>query len=110
MSAEEDPVSAEGSGEAKSASEMPLPGGDFRLFVTKLSIQGLFALGLIENPITKKTEVNLGHAQTLIDDLLMLREKTQGNLGQDEAAHLNKVISDLQWQFVERSKASAGSS
>ena len=100
------PEGASPSPESKPASEMNLPGGDFRLFVTKLSIQGLFALGIIENPLTKKTEINLGHAQTLIDDLLMLREKTQGSLDKDEASHLNKVISDLQWQFVEKSKVS----
>lgn len=91
--------------ESTPASNMPLPGGDFRLFLAKLQIQALFALGIIENPITKKTDMNLPHAQTLIDDLLMLREKTQGNLEQDEAAQLNKIISDLQWQFVEKSKS-----
>ncbi|HKB15129.1 MAG TPA: DUF1844 domain-containing protein [Planctomycetota bacterium] len=86
------------------ASSPPLPGGDFRLFVTKLNLQCLLALGLLENPITGKTEVRLDHARALIDDLRMLREKTKGNLSPEEERALEKSISDLQWQFVERAK------
>lgn len=97
MSEEKQDISEE---ESKPASQLPLPGGNFQLFVHKLSIQGMFALGLIENPITKKTERNLDHARMVIDDLLMLREKTEGNLSSEESDQLSKAISDLQWQFV----------
>ena len=90
--------------EARQADDTPLPGGDFRLLVTKFNVQGLLALGLLENPITGKTEVRLDHARALIDDLRMLREKTRGNLTPEEERALEKSISDLQWQFVERSK------
>ncbi|MCI0585457.1 MAG: DUF1844 domain-containing protein [Planctomycetes bacterium] len=90
--------------EARQAGDAPLPGGDFRLLVTKFNVQGLLALGLLENPITGKTEVRLDHARALIDDLRMLREKTRGNLTPEEERALEKSISDLQWQFVERSK------
>jgi uncharacterized protein DUF1844 len=85
-------------------SDRALPGGDFRLLVTKFNVQGLLALGLLENPITGKAEVRLDHARALIDDLRMLREKTKGNLTPEEERALEKSISDLQWQFVERSK------
>lgn len=87
------------------ASNMPLPGGDFRLLVSKLSIQGMLHLGILENPITKKSELNIPMAKALIDDLEMIRAKTQGNLDADEKSHLDKVLSDLQWQFVQRSGA-----
>ncbi len=82
----------------------PLPGGDFRLLVTKFNVQGLLALGLLENPVTGRTEVRLDHARALIEDLRMLREKTRGNLSPEEERALEKSISDLQWQFVERAK------
>lgn len=78
------------------ASEMPLPGGNFRLLVTRLSFQAMICLGILENPVTKTKEANLANARMLVDDLVMLREKTKGNLDRDEQAHLDKVIGDLQ--------------
>jgi len=93
--------------EPRPGSEIPLPGGDFRLFVTRLGIHCLLSLGILENPATGKKEIHLDHARALIDDLRMLREKTAGNLTPDEAAHLEKAVSDLQWQFVETSKTAA---
>jgi polyhydroxyalkanoate synthesis regulator phasin len=54
--------------------------------------------------LTKKSEINLGHAKMVIDDLRMLRDKTKGNIDRDEDAHLTKILSDLQFQFVEKSK------
>ena len=84
--------SAEG---VRPASEVPLPGGDFRLFVTRLSFQALLALGVLENPLTKTRQKNPEGARMLLDDLEMLREKTAGNLEPDESAHLEKVLGDL---------------
>ena len=81
---------------ARKASDLPLPGGSFRLLVTRLSFQAMICLGLLENPVTKTKEVNRGNAKMLVDDLEMLREKTRGNLDPDERAHLDKVIGDLQ--------------
>lgn len=81
---------------ARKASEVPLPGGNFQLLVSRLTIQAMISLGILENPLTKKKEVHADNARMLIDDLLMLREKTAGNLEPDEQAHLEKVIRDLQ--------------
>lgn len=84
----------------RTAEELPLPGGDFRLFVSKLAFQALIALGVIENPVTRTTDANLDHAKMVIDDLRMLRDRTKGNLSADEDSHLTKVLSDLQFHFV----------
>ncbi|MFN0208019.1 MAG: DUF1844 domain-containing protein [Planctomycetota bacterium] len=84
----------------RTAADMALPGGDFRMFTSKLAFQALMGLGLIENPISKSTELHIDHARMVIDDLRMLREKTKGNLAKEEDAHLNKIISDLQHHFV----------
>ena len=81
---------------ARSASDLPLPGGNFRLFVTRLSFQAMISLGVLENPLTKTRQVNLDNARMLLDDLRMLREKTVGNLEDDEAGHIDKVIADLE--------------
>lgn len=77
------------------ASDVPLPGGDFRLFVTRLSFQAMIALGLLENPVTRTRHVNASGAKMLIDDLEMLRDKTFGNLDDEESAYLDKIVSDL---------------
>ncbi len=81
------------------AEDVPLPGGNFRLFIQRLAYQGLMNLGLIENPMTKAVRVDLDHAGMLIDDLSMIEEKTQGNLDEEEQAHLTKVISDLRFHL-----------
>ncbi|MBL8857042.1 MAG: DUF1844 domain-containing protein [Planctomycetes bacterium] len=77
------------------ASSVPLPGGDFRLFVTRLSFQAMLSLGLLENPLTGTKQVNRGGAEMLIADLEMLSDKTFGNLDPDESAYLEKILSDL---------------
>ena len=78
------------------ASDVPLPGGNFHLFVTRLSIQAMISMGILENPLTKRKEANPGNARMVLMDLEMLREKMVGNLDDEEEAHLDKVISDLE--------------
>jgi hypothetical protein len=79
----------------RKASDVPLPGGNFHLFVSRLSIQAMISMGILENPLTKRKDVHPGNARMLLDDLAMLREKTDGNLDADERSHLDKVIADL---------------
>ena len=81
---------------ARKASDFPLPGGNFHLFVSRLSIQAMISMGILENPLTKRKEARLGNARMLLDDLTMLREKMVGNLDGDEEDHLDKVIADLE--------------
>jgi hypothetical protein len=85
---------------SRKAEDVPLPGGNFTLFVQKLGYQALITLGVVENPLTRTREPNLAHAQSVIDDLMMLRDKTRGNLATDEEQHLVQVIGDLQRHFV----------
>ncbi|MCB9903740.1 MAG: DUF1844 domain-containing protein [Planctomycetes bacterium] len=54
------------------------------------------SLGIIENPLTNTKAMNLPNAKMLIEDLEMIRDKTRGNLEEDEDEHLAKLISDLQ--------------
>lgn len=81
--------------QSQSASDMPLPGGNFRLFIQRLGYQCLMSLGVIENPITATKQKNLDNARMLLDDLEMLRDKTDGNLDPEEAEHLGKMLRDL---------------
>jgi len=63
-----------------------------------------FMLGQIPHPQTGKPEVNLEMAQLLIDQLVMIQDKTTGNLNSDEARILNGTLSNLQLAFVEAAR------
>lgn len=78
-----------------SAEDLPPPGGDFTMFVTRLGFQALLALGLMENPMTGERHQNLDQARLLRDDLEMLRSKTAGNLDEGEQAKLDEVLQHL---------------
>ncbi len=86
-------------GELK-ASDLPLPGGNFRLFVTRLSFQAMMSLGMLENPITGTRRIDLPSARMLIEDLKMLQDKTRGNLEDDEQEQLDKSVRDLDYAFA----------
>ena len=86
--------------ETRTAEDLPLPGGEFRLLVTRLSFQGLMSCGVLENPVTRDKQVNVASARMILDDLRMLRKKTSGNLDADEKGHLDKVIGDLEQVYA----------
>ena len=70
-------------------------------FVLMQAQNAAFTLGQIPHPQTGKAEVNLDMAQLLIDQLVMIQEKTKGNLNADESRILAGTISNLQMGFVE---------
>ena len=77
------------------ASDVPLPGGDFRLLVQKLAYQALISLGVLDNPLTGGRTTNVEQARSVIDDIRMLVEKTEGNLTPEEDEHLTTVLAQL---------------
>ena len=79
----------------QTAENVPLPGGEFRLFLTRLAYQLMMSCGLLENPVSGAKDVHADNARMLLADLQMLQEKTRGNLDDDEEAHMNKVLADL---------------
>ena len=56
----------------------------FAHLVITLSSSAMQHLGKLVNPMTQKTEVNLEAAEATIDMLQMLKDKTEGNLDQEE--------------------------
>ena len=75
----------------------------FSVFISSLSMQAMIALGKLENPLTKKTEKNLGQARFLIDTVAIIEEKTKGNLSADEAALLEESLYNLRMLYIEES-------
>jgi hypothetical protein len=70
-------------------------------FVMMQAQNAAFMLGQIPHPQTGKAEVNLDMAQFLIDQLVMIQEKTKGNLTTDEGKILANALANLQIAFVE---------
>ncbi|MBN2031016.1 DUF1844 domain-containing protein [bacterium] len=58
-------------------------------------------MGKIKNPLTDKVERDLYQAQYSIDILEMLRSKTAGNLNDNEKQFLNKILSELQLNYID---------
>jgi hypothetical protein len=79
-------------------------------FIMMHAQNAAFMLGQIPHPQSGKAEVNLDMAQLLIDQLVMIQDKTQGNLNSDESRILAGAISNLQMAFVEAAKSPGPSS
>ena len=77
---------------------------DFSTFVLSLTSSAFYHLGDMPDPTTGQTETNLPAVQQTIDMLLMLKEKTTGNLNADEAKLLDQLIYELQIKYVEKIK------
>jgi len=69
-------------------------------FVQTMAANALIALGEVPNPLTGKQEVNLPQAKYAIDLLEMIKEKTQGNLTEDEQTELERTLTELRLKFV----------
>lgn len=71
-------------------------GALFVMFATS----ALMSLGAVPAPEAEQGGVDLAQAQSAIDILLMLREKTQGNRSEHESQLLEDILYDLQMRFV----------
>ncbi len=93
---------------AKPSANAPNVEINFSMFLISLSTQALAALGEMADPVTGKNQRDLDAARQLIDILGVLREKTRGNLDQEENNLLEAILFDLRMKYVELAKHSAG--
>lgn len=77
---------------------------DFSTFIMSLTSSAFYHLGDMADPTTGKKEVNLPAVQQTIDMLIMLREKTKGNLKEDENKLLEQLVYELQVKYVAKTK------
>lgn len=77
-----------------------LPPLDFATFILSLSSSVLMNLGVVENPITGKTEKEPAAAQQTIDLISLLQEKTRGNLTPVEENLMSDVLKELRLWYV----------
>jgi len=78
--------------------------GLFHFVVTFFAGWGWQALGKVPNPVNGKVERNLELAKQIIDITEMLKEKTKGNLTDEESRMLTEVIAGLQLNYVDELK------
>jgi hypothetical protein len=64
-------------------------------------------LGKIKNPMTDKVERDLVAAQSSIDLLDMLQEKTKGNLTAEEERFLTNLLKELKLNYVDEASKPA---
>jgi hypothetical protein len=95
------PAASQPSGASAPAAELT-----FAAFVWSLSEQALAALGEIPDPATGKVMHDLIMAQQMIDIIIMLRDKTRGNLDQHEQTLVQEILSTLQMKYVELARQS----
>jgi len=82
---------------------------NFSILVSIFEASGWQALGKIPNPVTGKTELNLPAAENTIEILILLREKSKGNLTPDEEKYLSAAIANLQLNYAaEKEKPQTG--
>ncbi len=81
-----------------------IPDASFSLFVSSLVTQALISLGEVDNPFSKAKEQNIDQAKFTIDTLQIIKEKTSGNLTDDEKKLLDTALYDLRMRYVEKSK------
>ena len=67
---------------------------------TSLVTQAWMQLGKIKNPMTDKIESDLNAASLTIDMLGMLKEKTKGNISDDETKILDQSINELRMNYI----------
>ena len=62
-------------------------------------------MGAIADPRTGQTIEDIDLAKYKIDVLIMLQEKTEGNLTDDEQRQLEEVLYQLRMLYLQKSKA-----
>ena len=73
----------------------------FSVLTMSIASSAAMALGLAPNPTDQTINKDKNMARFNIDLLVMLQEKTKGNLSADEQHFLSAVIQDLQLKFVQ---------
>lgn len=74
---------------------------NFSTFILSLTTSALVCLGELPDPIAKEKMMNLPLAQQTISIIEILKEKTKGNLTEDEENLLGTVLYDLRMKYVQ---------
>jgi len=98
--AKEEDNKDEKAGDRKESEYTSLPEVNFSSFVLSLSSSILLHLGEIEDPQSGEKKKDLALAKQTIDIITILKDKTKGNLTDDEQKLLEYLLYDLRMRFV----------
>lgn len=73
----------------------------FMQLIMGLQSSAMMLLGKVANPVTGKVEKNIEAAKATVDTLIMIQEKTKGNLTKIEEDYMNNTLNQLQLNYVE---------
>ncbi len=73
----------------------------FMQLVFSLHSATMQQLGKVKNPLTDKIEKDLQGAQASIDMLEMIKERTKGNLSDEEDRFMNQMLRELRLNYVD---------
>jgi hypothetical protein len=102
--AKEEEVKEEEVKEEEKKGAAPLPEVNFSSFLLSLSSSTLLHLGEIADPQSGEKKKELALAKQSIDIIVLLKDKTKGNLTHEEEELLDHLLYDLRMRFVEASK------
>jgi hypothetical protein len=89
--------------------EDDIPGADdpasFVNFLSTLATNAAASLGALPHPATGQRSLDLDTGKYWLDVLAMLREKTSGNLHEQETRLLDGLLADLRMQYVSMVRA-----
>lgn len=77
-----------------------MPEVTFPAFVMSLNTSALYHLGEIADPTTGKSLVDLDLARHAIDTLVLIEQKTKGNLSDEEVNLLKNILYDIKLRYV----------
>ncbi len=80
--------------------DFPMPKPTLITFATSLAQQAMVSMGILPNPITKKSVFMMNQASFLIDTIVMIIEKTEGNRTEEETKTLDNVVHELRMLYV----------
>jgi len=81
-----------------------MPEVTFSAFIMSLNTSVLYHLGEIADPVSGKKTVSLDPARHGIDTLVLIQNKTKGNLSTDEEEMLSNILFDVKLRFVKAVK------
>lgn len=72
----------------------------FFYLISSFEMAAMQQMGKIKNPLSDKIEKDLDQAQFSIELLDMLRDKTKGNLSEDEDRYIEHLLGQLKLNFI----------
>ncbi|MGD9160374.1 MAG: DUF1844 domain-containing protein [Desulfobacteraceae bacterium] len=90
--------------ETESTQAPPLPEVNFNSLIFSLSSSALLHIGEIADPQTGEKRVDLPMAKHSIDIISMLKDKTKGNLDNEEQQFIDNILTDLRLRYVKAVK------